>query len=156
MTPVESVREYLKGWNLQDRLREFDVSSATVEEAAAAVGCEPARIAKTLSFLVDGGPVLVVMAGDARIDNPKYKAFFHQKASMIPADRVQPLTGFVVGGVCPFGAPKDVPVYLDESLRRFQVVYPAGGNPQSAVEVTPEELWQASRATAWIDIGRTA
>ena len=148
------VREYLQQWNLQARLREFDVSSATVAEAAVAVGCEPMRIAKTLSFLVEGRAILVVVAGDAKVDSAKFKAFFHQKAAMIPAGRVQEFTGCAVGGVCPFAVPEGVPVYLDQSLRRFEVVYPSGGNDHSAVEVSLDELWEASGAKAWVDVSR--
>lgn len=148
----EEVRAYLTGLGLGDKVRQFDVSSATVELAAQAVGCEPCRIAKTMSFLIDGAPALIVMAGDARVDNPKFKARFHQKAVMLAHDQVARLTGFPVGGVCPFLSP--APVYLDESLRRFAVVYPAAGSPNSAVELTLEELQAASRAAGWVDVSR--
>lgn len=148
----EQVREYLTGLGLQPLT--FDQSSATVELAAMAVGCEPCRIAKTMSFLVDGAAVLIVLAGDARIDNPKFKARFHQKAVMLPRDRVEELTGFPVGGVCPFLARSDVAVYLDESLRRFSTVYPAAGSVNSAVEITLPRLEEASGARGWVDVSK--
>ena len=151
---VQKVREALQNWRLESRVREFTISSATVEEAALAVGCEPSRIAKTMSFLVDGKAALIVMAGDAKISNPKFKSFFHQKAAMIPSEKVREYTGFVPGGVCPFAVPEGVTVYLDESLKRFDIVYPSGGNPQSAVELTLTELWSASRAKCWVDVSR--
>ena len=151
---VQRVRDDLQNWNLASRIREFTVSSATVEEAALAVGCEPSRIAKTMSFFVDGRAVLIVMAGDAKISNPKFKSVFHQKAAMIPSEKVQEYTGFAPGGVCPFAAAEGVPVYLDESLKRFAMVYPSGGNAQSAVELNLEELWKASRAKGWVDVSK--
>ena len=153
---VEQVRNHLAQWHLEDRVLEFHASSATVGEAALAVGCEPRRIAKTMSFWVEDKAVLVVMAGDARVDNVKFKAAFRQKAVMIPAERVRECTGFAVGGVCPFGVPEGVPVYLDESLKRFEIVYPSGGSPRSAVRVTLKELETASRASGWVDIGKRA
>ncbi len=143
---------HLERCGLQDRVTLFDVSSATVELAAQAVGCEPARIAKTLSFLQPEGPVLILAAGDARIDNGKYKARFHTKAKMIPHDEVEPLVGHAVGGVCPFGVNEGIPVYLDESLRRFDVVYPAAGTDNSAVRLTVAELERASQALGWVDV----
>ncbi|MEG0741190.1 MAG: YbaK/EbsC family protein [Clostridia bacterium] len=152
----EQIKKYLTQYHLETRVHEFAESSATVELAAAAVGCEPCRIAKTMSFLVDSQPVLIVLAGDTRVDNPKYKARFHQKAVMLPCERVEELTGFPVGGVCPFGSPKGAPVYLDESLRRFETVYPAGGSRNSAVEVSLAELELASRAAGWVDVGKPA
>lgn len=148
----EHVKEYLIGLGLVPLT--FDQSSATVELAAQAVGCEPCRIAKTMSFLVDGQAILIVLAGDARVDNPKFKACFHQKAVMLPHDRVEELTGFPVGGVCPFLAREDVKVYLDESLKRFESVYPAAGSANSAVKVTLPQLEQAAKAAGWLDIGR--
>ena len=150
----EEVKDYLDGLGLT--ALEFDVSSATVELAAAAVGCEARRIAKTMSFLVDGAPVLIVLAGDARINNPKFKAAFHQKAKMLGHEQVAELTGFPVGGVCPFLAPEGVKVYLDESLRRFDTVYPAAGTPNSAVEITLPQLEAASHAAGWVDVSVTA
>lgn len=152
----EDVKVYLAGLGLEDKVHEFSESSATVELAAHAVGCEPCRIAKTMSFLVDGHPVLVVLAGDARIDNPKFKAQFHQKATMLPHDQVEALTGFPVGGVCPFLAREDIPVYLDSSLKRFESVFPAAGSRNSAVEVTISQLEYASHTAGWIDISKLA
>ena len=124
-----------------------------MELAAQAVGCESARIAKTLSFAVDGGCVLIVCAGDAKIDNPKFKAQFHTKATMLTPDQVLDYTGHAVGGVCPFGITReDVTVYLDVSLRRFDVVYPAAGNAASAVRLTCDELAALSSSAGWIDV----
>ena len=147
---VQKVRNYLEAWQLHSRVREFPVSSATVEAAAAAVDCEPGRIAKTMSFWINKQPVLIVLAGDAKISNPLFKAVFHQKATMIPPEKVEEHTGFAPGGVCPFALPAGLTVYLDESLKRFPIVYPAGGNGQSAVELSLQELWDASRAKAWV------
>ena len=149
---LELAKAHLKRFGLADRVQLFDVSSATVELAAQAVGCEPARIAKTLSFLLPEGPVLILAAGDARIDNSKYKAQFHTKAKMIPHDQVEELIGHGVGGVCPFGVKEGVPVWLDESLRRFDLVYPAAGTSNSAVKLTLAELEQASQALGWVDV----
>ena len=153
---IEQVKKYLDSCGLNGRVREFDVSSATVELAAQALGCAPCLIAKTMSFLVDGHVALVVLAGDARIDNAKFKAFFHQKAKMLSHEQVSEMTGFPVGGVCPFLAPEGTKVYLDESLRRFDVVYPAAGSPSSAVRVTLQELENAAKPEAWIDVGKLA
>lgn len=149
---IEAVRNYLKEWDADERIVEFPVSSATVELAAQAVGCEPARIAKTLSFLVDDHAVLIVTAGDMKIDNAKYKAFFHTKAKMLSPDQVVEMVGHAVGGVCPFGVNDGVEIYLDESLRRFQTVFPAAGSSNSAIEVNMEELEKYSRSTNWIDV----
>ena len=149
---LERAKAHLERFSLADRVQLFDVSSATVELAAQAVGCEPARIAKTLSFLLPEGPVLILAAGDARIDNSKYKAQFHTKAKMIPHDQVEELIGHGVGGVCPFGVKEGVPVWLDESLRRFDIVYPAAGTSNSAVKLTLAELEQASQALGWVDV----
>ena len=149
---VERVRKYFEKWNIQDRILEFDVSSATVELAAQAVGCEAARIAKTLSFHVGDRVVLVVAAGDAKVDNAKYKAQFHAKASMLKADEVEEKIGYGVGGVCPFGVNPGVEVYLDESLRRFDTVYPAAGSSNSAIELNMEELERYSASLGWIDV----
>lgn len=148
----ERASAHLERFGLADRIKLFEVSSATVELAAQAVGCEPARIAKTLSFLLPDGPVLILAAGDARIDNPKYKAAFHTKAKMIPFEEVEALIGHGVGGVCPFGVNDGIPVWLDESLRRFEVVYPAAGTSNSAVELTLRELETASCALGWVDV----
>jgi len=147
---VEAVMPYLHEFGLADRVMTFENSSATVELAAQCVGCQPAQIAKTLSFRVGEGAVLVVAAGDAKIDNAKYKAQFHQKAAMLSHEDVESLIGLRVGGVCPFGA--KVPVYLDESLKRFAIVYPAAGDDHSAVRLTPAELETASRAAGWVDV----
>ena len=149
---LERATAHLERFGLADRIKLFDVSSATVELAAQAVGCEPARIAKTLSFLLPDGPVLILAAGDARIDNSKYKARFHTRAKMIPHDQVEELIGHGVGGVCPFGIHDGVPVWLDESLRRFDIVYPAAGTSNSAVRLNLEELEQASQAQGWVDV----
>ena len=151
---IEQVKAYLTECGLGDRVKEFDVSSATVELAAQALGCEPCLIAKTMSFLVDGHVALVVLAGDARIDNAKFKAFFHQKAKMLSHEQVSEMTGFPVGGVCPFLAPEGTAVYLDESLKRFEIVYPAAGSRSSAVKVTLEELERAANPEKWIDVSK--
>lgn len=151
---IEQVREYLKTWNVQDRILEFPTSSATVELAAQAAGCEPARIAKTLSFLVDGQAVLVVAAGDVKVDNAKYKAQFHTKAKMLTPDQVTEMVGHAVGGVCPFGVKEGVKIYLDESLKRFDTVFPAAGSSNSAIEVTIEELETYSGSSEWVDVCR--
>ena len=149
---IEIVRKYFRGYGMEDRILEFDVSSATVELAAQAVGCEPARIAKTLSFKVEEQPILIVAAGDAKIDNPKYKAKFHKKAQMLKPEEVTEFIGHAVGGVCPFGVPDSVDVYLDESLRRFKTVFPAAGSANSAIELSMEELEKYSHAREWIDV----
>ena len=149
---IEIVRKYFRGYGIEDRILEFDVSSATVELAAQAVGCEPARIAKTLSFKVEDQPILIVAAGDAKIDNPKYKAKFHKKAQMLKPEEVTEFIGHAVGGVCPFGVPDSVDVYLDESLRRFKTVFPAAGSANSAIELSMEELEKYSHAREWIDV----
>ena len=149
---IEKVKEYFRGCGIEERVLEFSVSSATVELAAAALGCEGARIAKTLSFAVDGSAVLIVCAGDARIDNPKYKAQFATKAKMLSPEEAVALVGHAVGGVCPFAVNSGVKVYLDESLRRFETVFPACGSSNSAIELTLEELWQYSSPVAWVDV----
>lgn len=149
---IEAVKEYFANYGMEDRILEFDVSSATVELAAQAVGCEPCRIAKTLSFLVDGKPVLIVVAGDAKIDNSKYKARFKTKAKMLKPDQAEEMTGHAVGGVCPFAVNEGVSVYLDESLKRFKTVFPACGSSNSAIELTPEELEKYSGYISWVDV----
>ena len=150
---IEKGRAYLEARGYGDRIREFSVSSATVELAAQAVGCEPARIAKTLSFAVDGGCVLIVCAGDAKIDNGRYKAQFHTKATMLSPEQVEAFTGHAVGGVCPFGIERpDVTVYLDVSLQRFDPVYPAAGHAASAGRLSCGELEQLSGSAGWIDV----
>ena len=149
---IEKVREYFKKFGIEDRMREFDVSSATVELAAKALGCEPCRIAKTLSFDVQGGAVLVVCAGNAKISNPKFKAQFQTKAKMLAYDEVERLVGHAVGGVCPFAVNDGVQVYLDRSLERFDTVFPACGSANSAVELTIDELERYSSFAAWVDV----
>lgn len=149
---IERVKEYFGGFGMAERIQEFPVSSATVELAAAALGCEGRRIAKTLSFLVDGSPVLVVAAGDARVDNGKFKAFFHTKAKMLSPEEASSLVGHAVGGVCPFAVNEGVKTYLDISLRRFETVFPACGSSNSAIELTLPELERFSNAKAWIDV----
>lgn len=149
---IERVRAYLKQWDLDKRILEFDTSSATVELAAQAVGCEPARIAKTLSFQVGERVVLVVAAGDAKVDNRKYKEQFHAKASMLKTQEVTEKIGHAVGGVCPFGVNPGVEVYLDVSMKRFETVYPAAGSSNSAIEMTMEELEKYAGSLGWIDV----
>lgn len=149
---IENVKEFFSKYDMADRILEFDVSSATVELAAAALGCEPERIAKSLSFLVDDGAVLVVTAGDARIDNPKYKAQFGTKAKMLSPEQVESLVGHAVGGVCPFGINPGVKVFLDVSLKRFQTVFPACGSSNSAIELSLEELEKYSGYLEWVDV----
>ena len=153
---INRVREFMRERGMEDRALEFDVSSATVELAAQAVGCEPARIAKTMSFLTGDGPVLVVTAGDMKIDNPKFKAQFHTKAKMIPPEQVEELIGHGVGGVCPFAVTDGTSVYLDESLKRFDTVYPAAGSANSAVRLSPEELVSLSGSRGWVDVCKSA
>ncbi len=149
---IEKAREHLQKWNLANRIREFDSSSATVELAAMALGCEPARIAKTLSFKGNSGAILVVAAGDAKVDSAKFKAEFHTKAKMLEPAEVEPLVGHDVGGVCPFGIKEDVDVYLDISLQRFETVFPACGSSNSAVELTIDELAKCSNCKTWVDV----
>lgn len=149
---IERVRDYFAQYNMQDRIREFAVSSATVELAAEALHTDAKRIAKTLSFLVENKPVLIVTAGDAKIDNPKFKAQFHTKAKMLGYDEVEPLVGHAVGGVCPFGVRDGVEVYLDISLKRFETVFPACGSANSAIELSIPELEQYSGFVSWIDV----
>ncbi|MDY5221496.1 MAG: YbaK/EbsC family protein [Aristaeellaceae bacterium] len=151
---IERVRNYLSKWNLQDRIQEFAVSSATVELAAQALNVEGARIAKTLSYLVDGGAILVVAAGDIRVDNRKFKDTFHTKAKMLTAEQASEMVGHAVGGVCPFGVNEGVKVYLDVSLKRFETVYPAAGSSNSAIELSIPELEELSGYTAWVDLAK--
>lgn len=150
----ESVKGYFEHAGLGDRLMLLEHSSATVGEAAEAIGCEPRQIAKTLSFLADGCALLIVVAGDARVDNQKYRETFRTKAKMIPADEVEHFIGHAPGGVCPFVIHTGVRVYLDVSLRRFPIVYPAAGSDHSAVRLTPEELERLSHAAGWVDVCR--
>ena len=149
---IEKAKAWLARYGLEDRVLEFEVSSATVELAAAAAGCEPARIAKSLSFLVDGKAILIVAAGDAKVDNAKYKAQFGTKAKMLSHDQVSAMVGHSVGGVCPFGINEGVAVYLDSSLRRFTTVFPACGSSNSAVALTIPELEQCSNYSQRIDV----
>ncbi len=149
---LEEAKNYLEGKGFGDRILTFDVSSATVELAAQAVGTEPEKIAKSLTFMVDDRPVMILCAGDAKINNSKYKAVFHKKARMLTRDQVNRLVGHDVGGVCPFGIKDGVEVYLDESLKRFEKVYPACGNAASAVELTIGELELLSGSLGWIDV----
>lgn len=149
---IEKVKDYFAQYGMQDRVLEFPVSSATVELAAQALHCEPCRIAKTLSFLVEERPVLVVTAGDAKVDNHKYKAQFATKAKMLTPDQAETLVGHAVGGVCPFAVQPGVTVYLDVSLRRFATVFPACGSSNSAIELTIPELERYSGYTAWVDV----
>ena len=149
---IEKVRAYFKTFNREQDILEFPVSSATVELAAQAVGVIPARIAKTLSFSVDDSCVLIVAAGDAKIDNSKFKGFFHTKAKMLTSEQVSTFTGHVIGGVCPFANPSGVKTYLDISLKRFSSIFPAAGSSNSAIELTCDELETYSQSLAWIDV----
>lgn len=149
---IEAVQEYLTEFGVQDRILEFDVSSATVELAAQALGCEGKRIAKTLSFMTEAGPILIVAAGDVKIDNPKYKAQFSCKAKMLTPEQAVEMIGHAIGGVCPFAVKDGVSVYLDESLRRFDTVFPACGSSNSAIELTIAELAEYSQPVGWVDV----
>lgn len=151
---IEKVREYFRQYGREGDILEFPVSSATVELAAKAVGTEPARIAKTLSFYEkDGdGCLLVITAGDMKIDNSKFKHFFGYKAKMLSGEDVERLTGHAIGGVCPFANPAHVDVYLDDSMKRFETVFPAAGSSNSAIELTCEELAEYSHAKQWVDV----
>ena len=150
---IEKVRAYLSKFGVSERIREFDVSSATVELAAAALGTDGARIAKTISLSSkEGGCILIVTAGDYKIDNRKFKDKFSLKPKMLSHEEALLFTGHAVGGVCPFALPDGVPVYLDESLRRFETVFPAAGSSNSALELTPDELFTFSHAIEWVDV----
>jgi len=150
---IEKVREYFAGYGIQDRIQEFDVSSATVALAAQALNCEECRIAKTLSFHVKDEVVLIVAAGDAKIDNAKYKSFFQTKAKMLSFDEAENLIGHAVGGVCPFAVNDGVKVYIDESIKRFSTIFPACGSSNSAIELTPSELEKYStNFVSWVDV----
>jgi len=151
---IEKVKEYFNQFGIAGRIQELAESSATVELAAQALRCEPCRIAKTLSFMVDGQAILIVMAGDAKIDNSKYKAQFGTKAKMLTPDEAETRIGHAVGGVCPFGINEGVKVYLDRSLKRFETVFPACGSSNSAIELSIEELEKYSGYTAWVDISK--
>lgn len=149
---IEKVKEYFRTHGMEERIQEFDTSSATVELAAAALHCEPQRIAKTLSFMADDHAILVVAAGDAKIDNKKYKTQFHTKAKMLSPEEAETLVGHAVGGVCPFAINEGVAVYLDVSLKRFETVFPACGSANSAIELTIPELETYSGYIEWVDV----
>ena len=149
---MDKARAHLRRYGLEDRIIALAESSATVELAAQALHCEPEHIATTLSFVQGEGALLILAAGNARIDNGKFKARFGMKAKMLPADQVEALVGHAVGGVCPFGVNPGVTVYLDESLRRYDVIYPAAGNDHSGVRLTVEELYRASGAKDFVDV----
>ena len=153
---MERARTHLAAFGLEDRIQEFTESSATVELAAQRLGVEPARIAKTLSFLVEDSPILVVAAGDVKVDNAKYKAMFHTKAKMLSREQAEELVGHAVVGVCPFGVKEGVKVYLDESLKRFETVFPAVGTANSAIELSIPELEQVSGYLQWVDVCKAA
>lgn len=149
---IDKVKEYFKPLHMEDHILEFDVSSATVELAAEALHCEGKKIAKTMSFLVGEQPILIVTAGDTKIDNAKYKHFFGAKAKMIPGEEVETIIGHAIGGVCPFAVNDNVKIYLDESLHRFETVFPAAGSPNSAIELTIPELEKYSNFLQWVDV----
>lgn len=150
---IEKVRAYFQGFGVADRIMEFPVSSATVELAAQALGVEGARIAKSMSFKIGEDPIIIVMAGDARVDNAKYKAQFHTKAKMLTHEEAHELIGHDVGGVCSFALPENVKTYLDVSLKRFATVFPAAGSSNSAIEFTCEELERySSNFVEWVDV----
>lgn len=149
---IEKVRDYFKSFGMENEILEFPVSSATVELAAEALNCEPGRIAKTLSFSVKDSPILIVAAGDVKIDYSKYKAQFGVKAKMLSADNVERLIGHAVGGVCPFAINKNVAIYLDESLKRFPTIFPACGSSNSAIELTPADLERVTLFTSWVNV----
>lgn len=149
---LERAKKYLERYNLEDKIMEFTQSSATVKEAAKAIGCKESEIAKTLSFLIEDKPILIVVAGDCKIDNGKYKQEFGKKAKMIPYEEVEKLIGHNVGGVCPFGINENVTVYLDNSLKKFDTIYPACGESNTAVKLTIEELEKTSNYKKWIDV----
>ncbi len=151
---IEAVREYFRKFNMEDRIIELAESSATVELAAAALGCEPERIAKTLSFHMNDGVVLIVAAGDVRVDNKKFKEKFHTKAKMLSFEEAEDLIGHTVGGICPFGVKEGVKIYLDNSLKRFKTVYPAAGSSNSAIELTLDELYIYSNCIEWVDVSK--
>ena len=149
---LEKAKEHLKKYKLDQNIMEFITSSATVQEAAIALNCTEGEIAKTLSFMVEEKPILIVVSGDGKIDNSKYKAEFHKKAKMIPHENVEKIIEHQVGGVCPFGINEGVEVYLDKSLQKYKTVYPASGSSNSAVKLTIQELEQASNYQKWIDV----
>ncbi|MDO4327541.1 MAG: YbaK/EbsC family protein [bacterium] len=149
---LDKVKSYFAELGMEERVKEFHQSSATVELAAQALGCKPERIAKTMSFLLGEQPILIVTAGDAKVDNKKYKEQFHQKARMIPAENVEQYIGHAPGGVCPFVVLPGVQIFLDESLKRFDIVYPAAGSANSAVELSPAELETCCVSQGWVNV----
>lgn len=151
---IKKVKDYFKQYDMDTRIQEFSVSSATVDLAASALGCEPERIAKTLSFLVNGQAILVVTSGDAKVDNKKFKEHFKTKAKMLSPHEVVDLVGHEIGGVCPFAIKNGISVYLDISLKRFETVYPACGSRNSAIELTIKQLEKYSGYSQWIDVGK--
>lgn len=151
-----TVKNYLSKNGFRERIYEFDTSSATVAEAASALGCEGKEIAKTMSFMLDGKAVLIIAAGDTKIDNVKFKAQFHTKAVMLKSDEVEELTGHPVGGVCPFCVKEGTKIYADLSIKRFENVYPACGSRNSAVKMTPDEIFKYSESLGWVDVCKTA
>ena len=151
---LDKVKEYMKKYNKEKDIMEFDVSSATVSEAAQAIGCDEASIAKTLSFLVSDKPLVIVVAGDKKIDNRKYKDYFHEKAKMVPGEKLIEIIGHEAGGVCPFGLNEGVLVYLDNSLKEHDVVYPACGSHNSAIKLSLDELEKITNFEDWIDVSK--
>ena len=149
---IDKVRNYFKEYKIENNIIELSTSTATVKEAAESLGTEECRIAKSLSFIVEDKPIIIVVAGDAKIDNSKYKGYFHNKAKMIPFEEVNNLIGHNPGGVCPFAVNEGVTVYLDESLKRFDYVYPACGSSNSAIKLTIDELEKYSNYTTWVDV----
>lgn len=149
---IEKVKEYFKEFGMEKKIQEFETSSATVELAAIALNCEPERIAKSLSFKIDEKAILIIAAGDAKVDNAKYKSVFHVKAKMLTIDEVEELIGHAIGGVCPFGINDNIDVYLDISLKRFNTVFPACGSSNSAIELTINEMEKYSNYKEWVDV----
>lgn len=149
---IDKVKAYFRQYGMENQILKFEHSSATVELAAEAVGCEPARIAKTMSFLKDGEPILIIAAGDVKVDNRKFKDQFHTKAKMIPYEEVEGYIGHAPGGVCPFAVKEHVLVYMDESLKRFETVYPAAGSSNSAIELNLEQLEKFSGSQGWVNV----
>ena len=149
---LETAKKHLKKYHLEDRIMIFDSSSATVKEAAEAIHCEAKEIAKTMSFLVEEKPIVIVVAGDVKIDNSKYKQEFHKKAKMVPSEELEEIIGHEMGGVGPFGLKENVEVYLDESLKRFENVYPACGSHNSACKISIKELEEVTDYKKWVDV----
>lgn len=151
---IDKVKEYFKEYGIDNRIQEFDVSSATVELAAKALNCENERIAKSISFMVNEEPIIIVMAGDVKCDNSKFKKVFNTKAKMLSYDETESMIGHAVGGVCPFAVNDNVKVFLDESLKRFDTVFPACGSANSAIELTISELEKYSKYEKWVDVSK--